>query len=162
MDSSVAAQNVTTRARVARAATATTSAPKAANSTAPAVAARAAKTAPVNASTKNTAAPKNTAKPVVAARAGATQRVITTGGNVSAAATNSVVNAECQQKYNGCMDAFCILENANGGRCQCNDKIKTLDAIAVSNAPSVPTQKHRRLGNRIVKSGPMRPKIVMI
>ena len=123
MDSSVAAQNVTTRARVARAAPATTSAPKAANSTAPAVAARAAKT-----TAKNTTTSKTTATPAVAARAGATQRVVNAGSNVSSAATNSVINAECQQKYNGCMDTFCILENANGGRCQCNDKIKTLDA----------------------------------
>ncbi len=128
MGVSVAVQNVTTRARVARAATATASAPAATNSAASAVAARAAKPAAVKASTKNTATSKTTAKPTVAARAGATQRVVNAGGNVSAAATNSVINAECQEKYNGCMDTFCILENANGGRCQCNDKIKTLDA----------------------------------
>lgn len=65
----------------------------------------------------------------MAARAGATQKVINTGTKVATAAENTAVPQECQDAFYGCMDAFCMLDNASGGRCQCNDKITELDAV---------------------------------
>ncbi len=58
--------------------------------------------------------------PKVAARAGATQKVINTGTKVSAAAQTTGGAEECVQKFAGCMDAFCMADNINGGRCQCS------------------------------------------
>ena len=66
---------------------------------------------------------------VQAARAGATQKVINTGTKVATATQNTAVPQECQDAFYGCMDAFCMLDNASGGRCQCNDKITELDAV---------------------------------
>ena len=66
---------------------------------------------------------------VMAARAGATQKVIQTGTKVATATENTTVPQECQDAFNGCVDAFCMLDNANGGRCQCNDKIVELDSV---------------------------------
>ena len=68
------------------------------------------------------AATTTATKPVVAARAGATQKVIGTGTKVATATKNVVVSEECQQKYDGCMDSFCMLDNETGGRCLCSDK----------------------------------------
>ena len=67
--------------------------------------------------------------PTVAARAGTMQKVVGTGTKVASAAKNVVVNEECQQKFEGCMDAFCMLDNASGGRCMCSDKNAEYDAI---------------------------------
>lgn len=67
--------------------------------------------------------------PTVAARAATTQKVIGTGSKVSTAAKNIIVDEECQAKYDGCMDAFCMMDNANGGRCICSNRIKELDAV---------------------------------
>ena len=79
------------------------------------------------AAVKNTAtAPK---APTVAARAATTQKVIGTGTKVASAAKNIVVNEECQAKYEGCMDSFCMLDNESGGRCICSDKGAELDLI---------------------------------
>lgn len=83
----------------------------------PAVAARAA--------SNSKTAPKAT----VSARAGVTQKVIGTGTKVAAATKNVVVSEECQAKYDGCMDSFCMLDNETGGRCLCSDKNAELDAI---------------------------------
>ena len=68
-------------------------------------------------------------KPTVAARAGAMQKVIGTGTKVATATKNIVVSEECQQKYDGCMDSFCMLDNETGGRCLCSDKNAELDSI---------------------------------
>lgn len=65
----------------------------------------------------------------VSARAGAMQKVIGTGTKVATATKNIVVSEECQQKYDGCMDSFCMIDNASGGRCMCSDRNKELDAI---------------------------------
>ena len=65
----------------------------------------------------------------MAARAGATQKVINTGTKVATATENTVVPEECQNAFYGCMDAFCMLDNATGGRCQCSDKITELDKV---------------------------------
>ena len=51
--------------------------------------------------------------PTVAARAATTQKVIGTGSKVTTAAKNVLINEECQAKYDGCMDAFCMIDNAN-------------------------------------------------
>ncbi len=70
-----------------------------------------------------------TSAPVVSARAGTTQKVIGSGTKVSTAVKNTVVNEDCTAKYNGCMDAFCMLDNENGGRCICSNKIKNFNSI---------------------------------
>ncbi len=75
-------------------------------------------------------APASTgAKPVVSARAGTVQKVINTGTKVATATKNITVSEECQQKYDGCMDSFCMIENETGGRCTCSDKNAEFDAI---------------------------------
>ncbi len=54
--------------------------------------------------------------------------VLSMGTKVAAATTNTLVDAECQDSYFGCMDAFCIVENVSGGRCQCSNKHIQLSA----------------------------------
>ncbi len=113
-----AAPKTTNRGRAAVGTPAKTSAPAASTAAAP-------KT--VN---RGRAATTTTTKgPTVAARAGVTQKVIGSGTKVAAAAKNVVVNEECQQKYEGCMDAFCMMDNASGGRCMCSNKNAEYDAI---------------------------------
>lgn len=63
------------------------------------------------------------------ARAAATKKAINMGTKVATATENTVISKDCQNAYYGCMDAFCMLDNASGGRCQCNDKITELDKI---------------------------------
>ena len=106
----------TTSARAARTAPAT-----AGVGAAKPVSARAARTTP--------AATGAGAKPVVAARAGTTQKVVNKGTKVATAAKNIVVSEGCQEKYEGCMDSFCMLDNATGGRCICSDRNAELDSI---------------------------------
>ena len=67
--------------------------------------------------------------PGVAARAGATQKVINTGTKIAAATENTVVSDACRQKYYGCMDSFCMLDNDSGGRCICSDRNAELDSV---------------------------------
>ena len=69
------------------------------------------------------------ARSAVTARAGATQKVINTGTKIAAANENVVVSEACRQKYYGCMDSFCMLDNDNGGRCICSDRNAELDEI---------------------------------
>lgn len=64
----------------------------------------------------------------VAARS-ATKKALSMGTKVATATENTVVSQECQNAYYGCMDAFCMLDNAAGGRCQCNDRNAELDAV---------------------------------
>lgn len=55
--------------------------------------------------------------------AAATSRaVISKGTKVAASVNNVLVDTECQDSYFGCMDAFCIVENVSGGRCNCSNK----------------------------------------
>lgn len=75
------------------------------------------------------AARSATTKPVVSARAGTTKKVIQTGNKVEVAKENTLVDQECQDAYYGCMDAFCMLDNASGGRCQCSDRNAELDVV---------------------------------
>ena len=69
-----------------------------------------------------------TVQPSTNARA-AKQSVISTGTKVAAATENTAVDQVCWGKYSGCMDSFCMLDNANGGRCICSDKNAEYDAI---------------------------------
>ena len=64
----------------------------------------------------------------VVARA-ATKKALAMGTKVSTAKENTAVSQECQDAYYGCMDAFCMLDNAAGGRCQCSDRVVELDAV---------------------------------
>ena len=101
-------------------------------STTSARAARAARTAPVAATSGAKTVNRGRAAvstPVVAARAGAVQKVIGTGTKVATATKNVVVSEECQQKYDGCMDSFCMLDNETGGRCLCSDRNAELDEV---------------------------------
>ncbi len=69
------------------------------------------------------------AKPVVSARAATTQKVINTGTKIATATKNITVDETCQQKYDGCMDSFCMIDNESGGRCTCSDNNAKFDAI---------------------------------
>ena len=70
-----------------------------------------------------------TSAPVVSARAGTMQKVMNSGTIISSANKNLVVNDLCKQKYDGCMDSFCMIENTNGGRCVCSNRKSELDKI---------------------------------
>ena len=61
----------------------------------------------------------------VASRGG-TESAINNGTKVTSA-TQNTVDLTCQEKFNGCMDAFCIMDNEDGGRCICSDKIFELN-----------------------------------
>ena len=78
--------------------------------------------------TKPTTKPTATQK-TVSARAATTQKVINTGTKVAGATENTLVSKECQDAFYGCMDSFCMLDNASGGRCRCSDKINELDKV---------------------------------
>ena len=67
--------------------------------------------------------------PTVTARAATIKSVIGSGTKVATATENVVVSEECRQKYMGCMDSFCMLDNDTGGRCICSDKNAELDSI---------------------------------
>ena len=110
-------QSAETKAVSARAATVTSrTSSRAANTTS---------STPVRGRTATTQViPKN-----VSARAATTQKVINTGTKVATAAKNVLVSEECQAKYEGCMDAFCMLDNETGGRCICSNKNAEFDNI---------------------------------
>ena len=78
--------------------------------------------------TRSASATNTTTAPSVVSRA-ATQKALNTGTKVAAATTNTSVPQECQDAFYGCMDAFCMLDNASGGRCQCSDRIIELDQV---------------------------------
>lgn len=59
----------------------------------------------------------------------AKQSVLSTGTKVASATENTAVDQICWGKFSGCMDSFCMLDNANGGRCICSDKNAEYDAI---------------------------------
>lgn len=43
-------------------------------------------------------------------------------------ATIETKSNSCADKYTSCMDAGCVIDNESGGRCQCSNKIKNLNA----------------------------------
>ena len=65
----------------------------------------------------------------VNARAATTQKAVNSSTKIVAATTNTVVSEECKTKYFGCMDSFCMLDNANGGRCLCSNRHTELDKV---------------------------------
>ena len=67
-------------------------------------------------------------QPTTVGRA-AKQSVISTGTKVATATENTAVDQVCWAKFSGCMDSFCMLDNASGGRCICSDKNAEYDAI---------------------------------
>ena len=116
-------------ATTARAATATRgAAPAAATTARAATAGRTTVSRGPVATTSSSSSGSGVARSAVA-RAGATQKVISTGTKVATANENVVVSQECRQKYYGCMDSFCMLDNDNGGRCICSDRSAELDSI---------------------------------
>ncbi|MBR2286287.1 MAG: hypothetical protein IJ866_02430 [Alphaproteobacteria bacterium] len=80
---------------------------------------------------RNTSVRSATTQPkTVAARAAVTsQKVINSGTKVAGAVANTAVNEQCQNKYYGCMDAFCMLDNTSGGRCVCSNRNAELDEV---------------------------------
>ena len=120
-------------AATARSATTTRSATATRSAATPATTARAATAGRTTVSRTPTATSTTSASTVTrsatTARAGTTQKVLNTGTSVAAANENVVVSAECRQKYYGCMDSFCMLDNDSGGRCICSDKNAEYDDI---------------------------------
>ena len=126
-----------TRSATARSATTTRSAPSVRNNgnnnagVAPARAATAGRTTVSRTPTTAATTTNNTTarSATVTARAGSTQKVINTGTTVAAATKNTAGDTSCQQKYLGCMDSFCMIQNENGGRCVCSNKNAEFDSI---------------------------------
>ncbi|MBP5485544.1 MAG: hypothetical protein J6Y07_02450 [Alphaproteobacteria bacterium] len=75
-----------------------------------------------------TAGGRSATPPVNPGRA-AKQNVIGSGTKVATAKQNTTVDPVCWEKFGGCMDSFCMLDNASGGRCICSDKNAEYDAI---------------------------------
>ncbi len=86
--------------------------------------------APAAATTSSGTTVGRSATPVktTAARA-AKQNVVAGGTKVASAAQNTLVDETCRQKFDGCMDSFCMMENASGGRCLCSDRNKELNTL---------------------------------
>ncbi|MDE5615236.1 MAG: hypothetical protein K2I81_00170 [Alphaproteobacteria bacterium] len=123
-------QGATSSARSAVSARSAARTPATGTATTATRAATAGKTTVARGNTATSAAPASAARSAtVSARAGATQKVISTGTKVATAAQNIVVSEACQQKYDGCMDSFCMIENASGGRCICSDRNKELNSV---------------------------------
>lgn len=70
-----------------------------------------------------------TTQTVSRGRAATKQNVIGSGTKVATAAQNTVVDEACWGKFSGCMDSFCMLDNANGGRCMCSNQNAEYDSI---------------------------------
>ena len=95
------------------------------NTTSRTVTSRSATTAPTTQVARGRAATTPTTTNARAAK----QSVISTGTKVVTAAENTAVDPVCWGKFSGCMDSFCMLDNASGGRCICSDKNAEYDAI---------------------------------
>ncbi|MDR0967487.1 MAG: hypothetical protein LBL75_01495 [Rickettsiales bacterium] len=110
-----------------------TPAPTTARSAARAVARNTNAPTPAVAARVATRAVTSVAAPVqnqgVVARAATKKNVIQSGTGVQEAAKNVLVSDSCNEKYMGCMDSFCMLDNANGGRCQCSNHITELNRV---------------------------------
>ncbi len=78
---------------------------------------------------RTTTQTNTTVTPAVVSRAATKQKAVNPGTKVATATENTAVPRECQDAFYGCMDAFCMLDNASGGRCQCSDRITELDQV---------------------------------
>lgn len=76
--------------------------------------------------TNTAVAPKSSG---VSARAATKQKVVNSGTKIAGATENTVVSEECKNKYYGCMDSFCMLDNTNGGRCLCSNRNAELETV---------------------------------
>ena len=119
--------STSTRTNAVSARSATTTA-RAATPTATTTTARAATTGRTTVARSATTT-TTTSTPVVTARAGATQKVINTGTKITTATQATIVSDDCRQKYYGCMDSFCMLDNSNGGRCICSNTNAELNSM---------------------------------
>ncbi|MCL1785669.1 MAG: hypothetical protein FWG39_00775 [Alphaproteobacteria bacterium] len=54
--------------------------------------------------------------------------VVQNNQTVVAASKANLGDTECDRAYAGCMDQFCVGDNANAGRCQCGADFEKLDA----------------------------------
>ena len=61
-----------------------------------------------------------------ATRSAVKKSAIDLGTKVDAAV--EMKSSSCSEKYAACMDAGCVIDNDSGGRCQCSNKIKDLNA----------------------------------
>ncbi len=50
-----------------------------------------------------------------------TVSAINAGTTIAKKSTQSTVPSDCQEQLFGCLDTFCLMDNANGGRCTCSD-----------------------------------------
>lgn len=57
-----------------------------------------------------------------AARSAVAKQDVVGGTKVNEATVSSFMDTECTDSYFGCMDAFCMVDNVSGGRCQCSNK----------------------------------------
>lgn len=83
----------------------------------------------VSRTTPSAAKTTTAASSVVSRAATKQQKALNPGTKVASAAENTAIPSECQDAFYGCMDAFCMLDNASGGRCQCSDRITELDQV---------------------------------
>ncbi|MCQ2562128.1 MAG: hypothetical protein MJ158_00710 [Alphaproteobacteria bacterium] len=60
-------------------------------------------------------------------KSGSSQSVVQNGTKIASATTNNLVDSECSDSFFGCMDAFCIVDNVSGGRCQCSSAFAPLN-----------------------------------
>ena len=84
---------------------------------------------PATATGKTSSASAQPASSKVTARAATNQKVVNSGTKIAGATANKVVDEECKEKYYGCMDSFCMLDNTNGGRCLCSNRNAELDKV---------------------------------
>lgn len=61
-----------------------------------------------------------------ATRTAVKQDAVNVGTKIESA--KAISQTPCEEKYNSCMDAGCIIDNDSGGRCQCSNQIKDLNA----------------------------------
>ncbi len=63
-------------------------------------------------------------------------------------------SSSCTEKYTACMDAGCMVDNESGGRCQCSNKIKDLDAVFEKlRKKEYQTERLSTFGKEIIEMG---------
>ncbi len=119
------------------AATATVNASRSATTSARTVSASRSATTPTSPTTSVTAArsasvpraSSSVSKVPNVARSSIKQTVLNYGTGVNVAQQNTAINQTCLEKFQGCMDSFCMIDNVSGGRCGCSDDKEDLDYI---------------------------------
>ncbi len=86
------------------------------------------------------------------ARTAVKKNAIDFGTKVEAAV--EMKSSSCTDRYTACMDAGCMVDNESGGRCQCSNKIKDLDAeFAKLRKKDSQTAALATLGKEIIEMG---------